>query len=125
MKNETIVKALMESAREYGVVATLLQVFGKNIHVNVGFSQSTCDASIEELALSVRSYNALRRADITTLGDLVARLNEGTVKNIRNLGVKSYHEIQIKMLDYGFEQLSDAGKIAFFQDLVENNVMNS
>lgn len=124
MKKETIVKALMESAREYGVVTTVLQVFGKNIQVNVGFTQSACAAGIEELALSVRSYNALRRADIATLGDLVARLNEGTVRSIRNLGVKSYHEIQLKMLDYGFEQLSDAGKMAFFYDVVENNVMS-
>ena len=124
MKKETIVKALMESTREYGLVATLGQVFENNIQVNVGFTQSACDTGIEELALSVRSYNALRRANVTTLGDLVAKLNEGTVKNIRNLGAKSYSEIQTKMLVYGFEQLPEAKQMAFFQDLVEINVVN-
>ena len=125
MKKETIVKALMESTREYGLVATLGQVFGNTIQVNVGFTQSACDTGIEELALSVRSYNALRRANVTTLGDLVAKLNEGTVKNIRNLGAKSYSEIQTKMLVYGFEQLSEKGKGAFFDNLIENNVIES
>lgn len=124
MKKETIVKALMESTREYGLVTTLGQVFGNNIQVNVGFTQSACDTGIEELALSVRSYNALRRANVTTLGDLVAKLNEGTVKNIRNLGAKSYSEIQTKMLVYGFEQLPEAKKVVFFKDLIETNVMN-
>ena len=41
---------------------------------------------------------------------------------MQNLGAKSYREIQTKMLVYGFEQLSDAGKIAFFEDLIENNM---
>ena len=121
MKKEEIVRLLMHCTQEFGLVYALGQVFGNNIQVNVSFTQSACDTGIEELALSVRSYNALRRANVTTLGDLVAKLNEGTVKNIRNLGTKSYSEIQTKMLVYGFEQLPETKQIAFFCDLVENN----
>ena len=111
----------MDAEKQCGLVDTLQRVFGKNIRVNVGFSKSACDSSIEELVLSVRSYNALRRANVTTLGDLIERLNEGGLKSIRNLGAKSFSEIQTKMLVFGFERLSEKEKIEFFHFLVEKN----
>ena len=121
MNKVEIVKTLMDLEKKYGLVDTLHRVFGKNIHVNIGFSNSACDLSIEELALSVRSYNALRRANITTLGDFIKRLNEEGLKNVRNLGVKSLSEIQTKILAFGFEHLSEKEKFEFFYYLVENN----
>ena len=69
----------------------------------------------------MRSYNALRRANVSTLGDLIEIINEGRLKNIRNLGTKSYNEIKTRLLVYGFEQLSEKEKAAFFNYLVENN----
>ena len=121
MNKAEVVKTLIDAQKEYGLVETLHKVFGKNIKVSVGFSKSACDASIEELVLSVRSYNALRRANVTTLGDLIERLNEGDLKSIRNLGAKSFSEIQTKMLVYGFERLNEKERYAFFTHLVENN----
>ena len=121
MNQNEIVNELLRSANENGLIITLSEVFGKNIKVSVGFSKSACDASIEELVLSVRSYNALRRANVTTLGDLIERLNEGGLKSIRNLGAKSFSEIQTKMLVYGFERLSEREKSEFFYNLVDNN----
>ena len=121
MNKTEVVKTLVDAEKQYGLVDTLHRVFGKNIRVNVGFSKSACDSSIEELALSVRSYNALRRANVSTLGDLIERLNEGGLKSIRNLGAKSFSEIQTKMLVFGFERLSEKEKSEFFHFLVENN----
>ena len=76
------------------------------------------------MALSVRSYNALRRANIITIGDLIERLNEGGLKTVRNLGTKSFSEIQTKIMVYGFEQLSEKEKLEFFYYLVENNAVH-
>lgn len=121
MNKAEVVKTLINAQKEFGLVETLHKVYGRDIKVNIGFSKSACDASIEELVLSVRSYNALRRANISTLGDLIEKLNEGGLKSIRNLGVKSYREIQTKMLVYGFEHLSEKEKYVFFEYLVENN----
>lgn len=121
MNKAEVVKTLIGAEKQCGLVDTLHRVFGKNIRVNVGFSQKVCNSSIEELALSVRSYNALRRANVTTLGDLIERLNEGGLKSIRNLGSKSFSEIQTKIMVYGFELLSDREKEKFFLYLVDNN----
>ena len=124
MNKAEAVKTLMESERQYGLVQTLHHVFGKNIKINIGFSKTAYDTNIDDLVLSVRSYNALRRANVSTIGNLIERLNEGGLKSIRNLGVKSFSEIQTKILVYGFEQLSEKEKHTFFNYLVENNTMN-
>ena len=124
MNKSEAVKILMDVERQYGLVQTLHRVFGKNIKINIGFSKSAYDTTIDDLVLSVRSHNALRRANIATIGDLVERLNEGGLKSIRNLGVKSFSEIQTKILVYGFEQLSEKEKHTFLNYLVENNTMN-
>ena len=124
MNKAEVVKNLIDAQKECGLVEALHKFFGKTITVNVGFSKSSCDASIEELVLSVRSYNALRRANITTLGDLIKTLNEGGLKSIRNLGAKSFSEIQTKILVYGFDRLPEREKNEFFYKLVENNTAN-
>jgi len=53
---------------------------------------------IEELDLSVRSYNCLKRADIQTIGDLVSK-TEDDIIIIKNLGRRSLKEIKEKLLE--------------------------
>ncbi len=54
------------------------------------------EMTIEELDLSVRSFNCLKRAGINTLGELTQKTAEEMMK-IRNLGKKSMEEIQQKL----------------------------
>ena len=121
MNNSELVRLLKQKAEEQGIVQALYHVFRKNINVQIGFSEGDSASGIDALGLSVRSYNALCRAGIMTLGELIARLNEGTLKGIRNLGAKSYNEIQTKMMVYGFDRLSEREKNNFFLYLAENN----
>ncbi|NLW45490.1 MAG: DNA-directed RNA polymerase subunit alpha [Syntrophomonadaceae bacterium] len=66
------------------------------------------DMPIEELELSVRASNGLKRANINTVGDLVQRTREEMAK-IRNLGQKSLDEIESKLKELGlsFKQPED------------------
>jgi len=54
------------------------------------------DMSIEELDLSVRSYNCLKRAGINTVGELIMKTEEDMMK-VRNLGKKSLEEVDEKL----------------------------
>ena len=54
------------------------------------------DMAIEELDLSVRSYNCLKRADIHTVGQLIQRNTDDMMK-VRNLGRKSLEEVEQKL----------------------------
>ena len=57
--------------------------------------------TIEELDLSVRSFNCLKRAGINTVGDLVNKSEEDMMK-VRNLGRKSLEEVIEKLESLGF-----------------------
>jgi len=56
--------------------------------------------TIEELNLSVRSYNCLKREGINTVGDLVQR-SEQELMDIRNFGQKSIDEVKAKLEELG------------------------
>ena len=58
------------------------------------------EMSIEELDLSVRSYNCLKRAGINSVNDLANKTEEDMMK-VRNLGRKSLEEVLNKMADLG------------------------
>ena len=58
------------------------------------------EMSIEELDLSVRSYNCLKRAGINSVEDLASKTEEDMMK-VRNLGRKSLEEVLNKMADLG------------------------
>ena len=57
---------------------------------------------IEELDLSVRPYNCLKRAGINTVGDLLQRTEEEVV-NVKNFGRKSLDEVKEKLAALGLE----------------------
>ncbi len=62
--------------------------------------QKTLETPIEELDLSVRAYNCLKRAGKHTLSDLTA-MSETEIMKIRNLGKKSLKEVLDKVKDMG------------------------
>jgi len=57
------------------------------------------DMNIEELELSVRSFNCLKRAGINTVGELIQRSPDDMMK-IRNLGKKSLEEVEAKLAEH-------------------------
>ena len=59
------------------------------------------DMTIEELDLSVRSFNCLKRAGINTVEDLINKSEEDMMK-VRNLGRKSLEEVVQKLNSLGF-----------------------
>jgi DNA-directed RNA polymerase subunit alpha len=58
------------------------------------------DMNIDELELSVRSYNCLKRAGINTVGELCSKTSEDMMK-VRNLGRKSLEEVLAKLSELG------------------------
>ena len=62
--------------------------------------EKVLEMTIEELDLSVRAYNCLKRAGINTVAELVQRNQEDMMK-VRNLGRKSLEEVEQKLLALG------------------------
>lgn len=64
------------------------------------------EMTIEELDLSVRSFNCLKRANINTVEDLIGKTQEEMIK-VRNLGRKSLEEVENKLAMMGLALASD------------------
>lgn len=103
------------SGRE--VVSLAGKVVEEHIHIFVSLSDSMgalgilvqqptdplpkiLEMSIEDMDLSVRSYNCLKRANIHTVEDLTKKTEEDMLK-VRNLGKKSLDEVILKLAGYG------------------------
>ena len=63
--------------------------------------EKVLDMTIEDLDLSVRSFNCLKRAGINTVEDLTNKTEEDMMK-VRNLGRKSLEEVIAKLASFGF-----------------------
>jgi DNA-directed RNA polymerase subunit alpha len=63
--------------------------------------EKTLEMTIEELDLSVRSFNCLKRAGINTVEDLINK-SEDEMMKVRNLGRKSLEEVMAKLDSLGF-----------------------
>src|SRR5215216_6576707 len=92
---------------------TLVELFGLARELNVeaegiDMGPSPTDAAlaadlalpIEDLDLTVRSYNCLKREGIHTVGELVGR-SEADLLDIRNFGAKSIDEVKMKLVGLG------------------------
>jgi len=87
-----------------GVSEEILTV---GVEKEVSGSRLTSEAAetpIENLDLSVRVFNSLKRTGITTVGDVLELLEKGdeAVMSIRNFGEKSLDELRLKMREKGF-----------------------
>jgi DNA-directed RNA polymerase subunit alpha len=91
-----------------GTLLELVQLFGDLAEaqsMQVGPAEddsvpSDYAITVEELNLSVRSYNCLKREGINTVGDLVEK-SEAELMDIRNFGQKSIDEVKAKLEELG------------------------
>jgi DNA-directed RNA polymerase subunit alpha len=69
-------------------------------------TSEAAETPIENLDLSVRVFNSLKRTGITTVGDVLELLEKGNeaVMSIRNFGEKSLDELRQKMIEKGYLQ---------------------
>lgn len=66
-----------------------------------GIDPNVYDTPIEDLELTTRTYNCLKRADITKVGQLL-QMDEKDLLGVRNLGSKSIEEIREKLVEHRF-----------------------
>ena len=121
MNQNEIVNELLRSANENGLIITLSEVFGKNIKISVPFSQRACETSIDELDFSVRASNAMKRAGIFTIGEVIDLIASEDLTRIRNLGKKTVNEIKTRILLFGYDKLTENEKKRFFYEVTARN----
>ena len=93
--NKSEWKEIIETvARELGRTELMVEKDDKG-------KEKILEMTIEDLDLSVRSFNCLKRAGINTVEDLINKSEEDMMK-VRNLGRKSLEEVIAKLNSFGF-----------------------
>ena len=94
---------LLDEYRRTGVISKDLEYeFGPVYEKKTGSMLGIMNCDIDELDLSVRSYNCLRRGGIDTIGELIS-LTENELFKIRNMGHKCVREIKEKLAAFGLD----------------------
>lgn len=83
-----------------------------------GIPSRVYDAPIEELELTVRAYNCLKRAGITKVGEILKRMEKGEEEMlaIRNFGKKSLDELVDKLREKSYLTVPGVDLSAFFRN---------
>ena len=80
--------------------------------------------SIDELDLSVRAMNCLKRAGFKTVGELVKNIDgSDDLKRFRNMGRKSAGEIMQKLYLFQYEQLKAEKRKQYLEEMLKINLM--
>ena len=110
---------LRDAAARQDVYSFLQQQFPGR-EVPVPYRERMSELAIDEMNLSVRSSNALMRANARTFGRVkeITMMEDG-LKKIRNLGIKSEREILRNFFSACYYQLSPAEQAVFWQKVIE------
>jgi DNA-directed RNA polymerase subunit alpha len=76
-----------------------------------GIDRQIYELPIEDLELTVRAYNCLKRAGITQVGEILEKLKKGQdeILAIRNFGQKSLDELMERLEEKGYLSLVNEG----------------
>ena len=96
-------------------------MFGNGARMNLRFTKNVCNVSIEELSLSVRGFNVLKRSNLDTIGDVIDAMNDKKLMSLRNLGEKTSREIKTKIVNFGYDSMSDKDKKGFLREVIDLN----
>ena len=98
----TAAKVLMEHLELFlGLTEGADEIDSIMAEKNNNEKEKVLDLTIDELDLSVRSFNCLKRAGINTVEDLIGKSEEDMMR-VRNLGRKSLEEVIAKLNSFGF-----------------------
>ena len=110
--------SLREQADKAGVLATLHQLGVSD--ALVPYSSRLADLSIDEMNLTVRSSNGLKRANAGTFGQLRNLLAmENGILSVRNLGQKSAKEIKQLFFEECYTRLLPYEKAQYWQEVLD------
>lgn len=110
MNNVDRIIELLHSGTKIG--CALREVCGHQ-KISIPFNDEIFDVRIEELKLSNRSYNSLKREGLNTLNDVVKHFSTRGWNSIKNFGKKSANEMFEKIIEVAWNNMNDRQKAIF------------
>lgn len=117
----TIDRITNELAAGKKISEALSTIYSKR-RVSIPCSKSErFEVDVRELGMSNRTTNALMRAKLRTLNDIIDYVHLYKITDVRNMGTSSCVEIMETILNYAWDKMSDKEKAEFLIDTVVRN----
>ena len=101
---------------------TLKRKAGGKFHFPMYMTRGMREKNIDDLDLSVRSYNCLKRAGYNTVGELTEAISSGlSLRKIRNLGSTSAMEIMSCLFLFQYNSLPAESQYGYLMDVIRAN----
>lgn len=123
-KNIDIMDRIVDEMVAGKKLSKALETVYEKRKVSIPFKDGIFAQKISVLGLSNRSYNALMRAKLHTIDDIIKYRQHSSFTNIRFCGANSAIEIIEAIVDYAWSYLSKKERTAFLIETVEANENN-
>ena len=101
---------------------TLREKHGGRFKFRMHLTSAMSDSSLDALDLSPRSYNSLKRAGYSSVGEVAEAVAGGKeLRNIRNCGTKSAREIMEHLFMFQYYALKPEKREAYLKEVIELN----
>lgn len=110
---------IIELLRSGVKISNALKEVYDNPKIYIPFNDEDFDISLEELNLSMRSCNALRRSNFNTLNDVINHFAEKGWNSIKNFGKTSATEVFEKIINVAWNKMNKFQKAEFLMNIEE------
>jgi DNA-directed RNA polymerase alpha subunit len=110
-------------AEGFSISQALQLVYNKR-NVGIPYKEENFRVSLMDLGMTSRSTNALLRAKMRTLGDVVEFCQKHKITDVANFGQTCGIEVFETILDYCWDHMTEKEKVDFLIDTVERNIDN-
>lgn len=120
-RNIDVMDIIVSKMKEGNKLSKALKLVYNKRSVRIPYNEDHFDTSLMELGMTNRTTNALLRAKLRTLGDVIDFCKTQKITEIINLGKSSGIEVFETILDYCWERMTNKEKELFLIDTVERN----
>ena len=120
-RNIDVMDIIVSKMAEGDKLSKALQRVYHKRKVAIPYIEDNLNESLMNLGMSGRATNALLRARLRTVGDVIEFCKTNKITEITNLGRNSGVEVFEAILDYCWDHMSQEERISFLIDTVERN----
>jgi DNA-directed RNA polymerase alpha subunit len=120
-KNIDVMDIIVSKMAEGDKLSKALQRVYHKRNVVIPYNEESFSVSLMELGTSSRATNALLRARLRTIGDVIEFCKTNKITDVINLGRNSGIEVFEAILDYCWDHMSQEERVSFLIDTVERN----
>jgi DNA-directed RNA polymerase alpha subunit len=121
LRNIEIMDIIVNKMVEGKTLADALSDVYTKRRVAIPYNDDMLAISVRNLHMSSRTTNALMRAHLVTLGEVVRLCNQQKITDVKAMGTSGGTELFESVLNYLWEEMTEDEKMSFLIDVVERN----